>query len=752
MMWWILAVVVVIALPLVLWYRADAADRALKLARERELALKQEQNQKLKEIIFRKHGEAGVSNTPYGDIMCADGVYLPRLWESGFATSMDGRWLRISGYGQASPYLVDRKKRCTWTLSAEEASALEEIHWRLPRWSGETVSVGAMHNEAQAPMTEGQFAAWLASNVANSAMPMAALRDLWVPWDAMPAQKEEVPPDIPLPPSGGRLVGVQRYWPESLRTERQPLELFTKPQWQLLFDGQPQPWVVATDLPFSWREDGNALAMYAYSVAQGNRQQRVALAVWESERGWQKWAEQQPPDRKPWELSPAPEEPGQPAFRWMKDRLLQRVRIDIPVLQRFRHGSHIEYHTDEVLVPAGHQEDGRLELRPAPITSLLWERQLQHPDRWLARSEPVAGKSLSWTLELPASATSGERAAYRLRWGEVVIPGLWELEHVIVQRTWAVLLRYLQNDGQDGKEGEAQVCIWDGKELLPLDLPWPVARITPTPSARAPKSLRVRVLAMVGVVKESDADLRKPTWRWYQEPFTWERLEKTEYTPLYEVRDIVPDNQGVWRLLPSWRTIATTQHPCADGDYFWAGDVKDELWWFGGMRQYTPEQPQDDALVPRCHGISVTRSGAVLCGTGPAAYPNPNGDGWLLLEPPERPAYGGVTTWTLYWLQPQRRLVRNLIIQAAMPLIEGWDNQGIYWREDVPHAASAEEGQPEAPAQRPLTQTIDPTLWQRAEVQDLKQGPYGLWLRKEDMLFAEAIRKHRDWPWEALIK
>ena len=69
MMWWILAVVVVIALPLVLWYRADAADRALKLARERELALKQEQNQKLKEIVFRNHGAAGVRNTSYGDIM-----------------------------------------------------------------------------------------------------------------------------------------------------------------------------------------------------------------------------------------------------------------------------------------------------------------------------------------------------------------------------------------------------------------------------------------------------------------------------------------------------------------------------------------------------------------------------------------------------------------------------------------------------------------------------------------------------------
>ncbi|VUZ25202.1 Uncharacterised protein, partial [uncultured Comamonas sp.] len=50
--------------------------------------------------------------------------------------------------------------------------------------------------------------------------------------------------------------------------------------------------------------------------------------------------------------------------------------------------------------------------------------------------------------------------------------------------------------------------------------------------------------------------------------------------------------------------------------------------------------------------------------------------------------------------------------------------------------------------QRPPIQTIDPLLWQRAEVQDLKQGPYGLWLRKQDMLFAEAVRKHHDWPWD----
>ncbi len=538
--------------------------------------------------------------------MCADGVYLPLLWESGFATSMDGRWLRISSYGHASPYLVDRKKRCTWTLSAEEASAVEEVHWRLPRWSGEDGGIGGMHSDAQSPMTDGQFATWLAANVTNGAMQMAAVRDLWVPWDAVPAQKEEVPPELPAPPSGGKLVGVQRYWPESLRTERQPLELFTKPQWQLLFDGEPQPWVLAAHMPFVWREDGKALAMYAYSVSQGNRQQRLALAVWEAERGWQKWAEQQPPDRKPWALFPVAEEAGQPAFRWMKDRLLQRVRIDTPVLQRLRHGSRIEYSTEPVLVPAAHQTDGRLQLRPAPATNLMWERQLQHPERWLARSEPVAGKSLAWTLELPQSATSGERAAYRLRWGEVSIPGLWELEHVIVQRTWAVLLRYLQNDGQDGQEGEAQVCIWDGKELLPLNLPWPVARIVPTPGLNHPKSLRVRVLAMMATVKDSDVDLRKPVWRWYQEPFTWLNLEKSDHSPLYEVRDIIPDGQGVWRLLPSWRTIADVQHPCADGDYLW-NNVKDDLWWWGGMRQYTRSSLR---TMRWCHAAMASASPA----------------------------------------------------------------------------------------------------------------------------------------------
>ena len=250
MMWWIVLLgVAVVLVPLALWYREDAAQRALQAARARELALKHEQNQKLKEIVFRKQGESGLGGAAFGDIMCADGVYLPLLWESGFATSIDGRWLRISGYGHASPYLVDRKKRCTWTLSAEEVSVLEGMHWRLPRWSGEETSSGSMHDDGQGPWSDTHFNAWLAANVANQAMPMVELRDLWVPWDAVPVQKEEAPPELPLPPAGGIMVGVQRYWPQSLRTERQPLLLFTQPQWQLLFNGEPQPWVVAVDMP-----------------------------------------------------------------------------------------------------------------------------------------------------------------------------------------------------------------------------------------------------------------------------------------------------------------------------------------------------------------------------------------------------------------------------------------------------------------------------------------------------------------------
>ncbi len=438
-------------------------------------------------------------------------------------------------------------------------------------------------------MTEGEFAAWLASNVANSAMPMVALRDSWGAVGCRARAKRRVSPGYPPAAQWGAAGGGAGAMARSLRrTERQPLASFTKPQWQLLFDGQPQPWVVATDLPFSWREDGNALAMYAYSVAQGNRQQRVALAVWSRSAAGKKWAEQQPPDRKPWELSPAPEEPGQPAFRWMKDRFLQRVRIDIPVLQRFRHGSHIEYHTDEVLVPAGHQRMDGWSCAPPPSPVCCGSGNCS--------ARPVAGPQRAGgrqVTDLDAGAARqrhlGRAGRLPVALGEVVIPGLWRgagARHGAAHLGGAVALPAKPWPGRARGGGPSLYLGWQGTAAPGFALACGPHH-PHTPCARA----QIAAGACVGHGwgdKESDADLRKPTWRWYQEPFTWERLEKTEYTPLYEVRDIVPDNQGVWRLLPSWRTIAATQHPCADGDYFWAGDVKDELWWFGGMRQIHP--------------------------------------------------------------------------------------------------------------------------------------------------------------------
>ena len=748
MLWLIVfALIGALAIPVVYWQRMDAAEKAQKAARARELALRQQENQKLKEIIFRKQGERGLHGASYGDIMCADGVYLPQLWEAGFATSMDGRWIRISAFGHASPYLIDRKTRNSWTLSAEEAGLLESMHWRLPRWSGEETPGSGMQEDSQGALSDSLFQSWLQANVANTAMPLTAVRDLWVPWDAVPVQREENPPELPQPPDGGVLVAVQRYWPESLRTERQPLEVYTHPQWQLLFNGEPQPWVLAPHTPFSWRKDGKALAMYAFPLGQGGRQQRQTLAVWDAERGWQKWAEIQPADRKPWELSPAQDEgDSASSLRWVKQLLLQRVRIDTPMLQRPRLGTTITHSQQKELIPVTHEGDGRLLLGPSPVTHLVWERDLQHPEQWLARStEPVAGHALRWTLALTSSEAPSGMPAYRLHWGQNPVPGLWELEHVIVHRRWAVLLRHPQDDAL---ADDTQVYVWNGRELLPLDLGLPIERIAPVPSKGELPAPRVRMLVAAATVDKDAVDLRTGAWRWPLHHVTPERLEQAGNAVVYQVRDIVPDSQGVWRLLPTWRPIKTSMHPCADGDYLWSENVNDELWWWGGMRQYTPERPEDDHLVPRTEGVSVTRSGLVLCGTGPAAMPHPNGEGWLVLQPPERPAHGGVGTWSLHWMQPHKRQIRTLMLQAAMPLLEGWDNQGVYWREDTPPPPPVEEGQSEPPSvQRPPIQTIDPQLWQRAEVADLKQGPYGLWLRKQDMSHADVVRNHHGWPW-----
>ena len=68
-----------------------------------------------KDVSFRMQGERGMGGPIFGDVMCADGVYLPHVWENDYAISFDGRWIRTGAYAGAVPRLIDRKtKRCWW--------------------------------------------------------------------------------------------------------------------------------------------------------------------------------------------------------------------------------------------------------------------------------------------------------------------------------------------------------------------------------------------------------------------------------------------------------------------------------------------------------------------------------------------------------------------------------------------------------------------------------------------------------------
>lgn len=49
-------------------------------------------------------GERGMGGPIFGDVMCADGVYLPHVWEGDLHTSYDGRWLR-TGFTTAKPHI-----------------------------------------------------------------------------------------------------------------------------------------------------------------------------------------------------------------------------------------------------------------------------------------------------------------------------------------------------------------------------------------------------------------------------------------------------------------------------------------------------------------------------------------------------------------------------------------------------------------------------------------------------------------------
>ncbi|MDR3004999.1 MAG: hypothetical protein LBV14_12280, partial [Acidovorax sp.] len=88
-----------------------------------------------KDVEFRAQGERGMGGPVYGDLLCADGIYLPHVWEDHFHTSFDGRWMRTSGHAGQVARLVDRKTRRCWLLNHEEATAVTAVYGRLPRWN-----------------------------------------------------------------------------------------------------------------------------------------------------------------------------------------------------------------------------------------------------------------------------------------------------------------------------------------------------------------------------------------------------------------------------------------------------------------------------------------------------------------------------------------------------------------------------------------------------------------------------------------
>lgn len=722
-----------------------------------------------KDVHFRMQGERGMGGPIYGDVMCADGVYLPFVWESDMHTSFDGRWLRTGFHESEAAHLVDRKSRRSWQLSPAQAQALESVHWRLPRWSGETVNESGLADDEHVVMSDASFEAWLNAHVASTAQPLVAVRDLWIPVESVPPQVAASPPALTPPPATQAdaadkpavpqpaapkpavpKLTLERHWPATLRHLRHPLEPLRHPNWQLMIDGQAQPWVVGDDAHLAWRDDGQAFALYAYPVGDVQERPVVRLAVWSLERGWQQWPETLPADRKSWSVGlyfpeETPEDGREAAkplsvLSWEGAMVAQRVELDTPETERLHDGVSLSCAAGDIEGCAGHGRDGQVRLAAVPRTTFTWLRDPLQPEQWRACSEPVAGQRLIWTLRKSALDEQGETAAYSLQWGERHLAGHWALEHVVVQGRHAVLMPHGK---APERGGSGAVQIWDGERLQNVDLPWPVVRLIPVPGRHGGAAVRVGLVALAACMDDKDRDANTASWRWTLHSVSTSHLARPDWSPLYTIRHIAPDAQSRWRLLPRWREVRHIQHPCADGDYVWRDPARgDALWWWGGV--HTRVNNCWEPANPRFDGVCVTRSGTVLCGTGPSACPHPAGEGWVTLE-----WMGGSGNfdsgqpgqWQLHWINPVEKEVRSLSLPAWMPLLLGWDAQGLHWREAE---RPVEDG--ETP-QAPVRQLIVPQMWNRAEVEKLRQGPQGLWLRKQDLSHAEALLVQDDWPW-----
>lgn len=692
------------------------------------------------DAVFRIQGERGMGGPVYGDVMCADGVYLPHVWEMDLHVSADGRWLRTGFYDAETALLVDRKSRRSWVIEQAEAPSLGVIHERLPRWNGEQINDSDMADEVHGVMSDARFDAWLKEHVSADGQALVQVRDLWLPSAWQPAQAATQPPLLPAAPDARTGAGqsvqlsLHRHWPASLRNLRYPLAPLQQPNWRLHMDGEPTAWMLDDSHAMVWRDDGQALAMYAYPALDDEGRLTRRLVVWTVEQGWQQWAEYLPYDRKAWTVEPwwpdddevvTDDERLRP-LNWSGTLVLQSVEMDTAGTERLHDGTSISLTVSSIEGCAGHTNDGRVVTKPVPKTRFYWVRDPAQPEQWRAQSEPVQGQPLVWTLQRLSIDEQGETSAWSLYWGDRQLHGSWALEHAIVQERWAVLMPF---DAAPERGGAGHIQIFDDAQLLPMNLPWPVVRIRPSPEQG------LEIIALTGSVHDKDWDPNTGSWRWPVHAVSSSRLARRDWRPVYMHRKIALDAQGRWHMLPRWREVEQIQHPCADGDYVWRGTAGDDtLWWWGGQNQRVNSYWSEDEC--RIEGVTMTRSGLALCGTGPCACPHPAGEGWAVLEFVDH-HYARANEWKLHWLSPTTKELRTLALDGNMPLIKGWDAQGLHWLDDQPD----EDG-------TAATQLVTPAMWDKADVEPLRQGAKGLWLRKQDLRYVKTLLGQDDCPWK----
>ncbi|HEY4664418.1 MAG TPA: hypothetical protein VIG85_05485 [Comamonas sp.] len=690
-------------------------------------------------VHLRMQGERGMGGPVYGDVLCDDGVYLPHVWEMDFQTSSDGRWLLKGDYDNEAPCLIDRECRCAWVLSSDALDTLRQRINQLPAWLNG--AEGAASQARSLAASEVPYESWLTEALGNPAQALVALQDLWIMPHDVPDTVDATPPALPQPVHGAVQVTLQRLQANKLRHERYPLETWVRADWQFVLDGQATPWVLDCEAgTFTWRADGKAFACYGYPVRNGARDTEFQLLVWSVERGWQQWDQSQPADRKPWSISMVLPDPSSvspadsAALQWDEAALLQRMYIDTPELERLHDGRSISCVMSEIEGCAGHSLEGLPKLSPVPQIRFWWRKDLAHPAHWVAQSDPVAGHALHWSLKKEAKDVQGASAAYTLRWGNMLLPGLWELEHVVVQGRWA-LLRPWGEPVEQGGCGE--IVVWDGQHIQTLDLPWPVLRLRPIPQEDGRDAAVISVMALLGVVEDKREHASTGWWRWGVQDAVKELAEKEALDAVYAWRNVAADAQGHWQLQKNWRSVVRAQHPCADGDYVWnLADGSDGLWWWGGLNLSINSYWYDEV---RIEGVCITRSGAALCGVGPHALPHPDGDGWVVLEHVERD-YSEPHHWLVHWIRPAEREVRSVPLRAYVPVLSYWSTEGLLWQDM--QAAQPHEGEA-----GPTHGQVRGEDWLKAMRIPLVEAESGLWLRPQDAVYAQALQMQQPRPW-----